>query len=129
MSGIKAVALIAMAFAAACDGTSSEQDSQRIPEKFTSPPFACDGSSQPPEKLILHPNGVPNVFFVILQKAVSDVPSEADRLAQRYGGTIKHVYTAALSGFAVEIDPAVAPQLAAEPSVCWVEQDTYVTFA
>jgi hypothetical protein len=62
----------------------------------------------------------------VLLDSVPDVQATANRLAQKYGGRILAIYTAALRGFAVAIDDAMASTLAEETDVCWAEQDSIV---
>jgi subtilisin family serine protease len=59
--------------------------------------------------------------------ARSSVPGRAQALAQRYGGTVGEVYSAALTGFSVTLSPAQARRLAADPAVEYVEQDQVIS--
>ncbi|WP_307853498.1 S8 family peptidase [Kitasatospora sp. RG8] len=49
--------------------------------------------------------------------------SVADRLAHTYGGTVRTVFDTALHGYAAEMTPAQAQQVASDPAVASVEQD------
>lgn len=81
----------------------------------------------PVEKLILHASGgIPDQFIVVLVDGVN-VPQTAEALAAKYGGRVLAVYEAVLGGFSVQLDAASAAELAAEASVCWVEQDARVS--
>src|SRR5689334_14087565 len=51
------------------------------------------------------------------------VAQTADTLADRFDGSVRHVYAAAMKGFAVELPEREARLLAAHPSVASVEQD------
>jgi subtilisin family serine protease len=51
------------------------------------------------------------------------VPSQVAQQAARLGGRIEHVYTAALSGFAVRLPSALAERLRTLPGVAAVEED------
>jgi hypothetical protein len=53
----------------------------------------------------------------------TDVCSESNRLAATYGGKIQHVWGSALHGFALNVADRWAPWIAADLSVCYVEQD------
>jgi subtilisin family serine protease len=53
----------------------------------------------------------------------------ADQAVARLGGEVDHVYTAALSGFAVTLPTRVADRLATLPGVASVEQDQPVQLA
>jgi subtilisin family serine protease len=60
----------------------------------------------------------------IVSLAPGSAPSSIAQLAStRLGGQIDHVYTAALSGFAVTLPTTVAAQLASLPGVATVERD------
>ncbi|WP_222193498.1 S8 family peptidase [Modestobacter italicus] len=50
----------------------------------------------------------------------------ADQAARRLGGEVEHVYTSALTGFAVELPTNVADRLATLPGVAAVERDAPV---
>ncbi|MCT2584780.1 S8 family peptidase [Actinophytocola gossypii] len=50
----------------------------------------------------------------------------ADRVADRFGSTVEHTYTAALDGFALSLTAAEAKELAREPGVADVVRDTPV---
>jgi subtilisin family serine protease len=53
----------------------------------------------------------------------------AGELAGRYGGQVRATWSHALNGFAVTMDAAAARELAADPRVSYVEQDTLVRLA
>ncbi|WP_026424646.1 S8 family peptidase [Actinokineospora inagensis] len=46
-------------------------------------------------------------------------------LARKHGGSVGNTYTASLRGFAVRMNESAAKQLAADPSVAYVQQDGY----
>ncbi|MFN2642863.1 MAG: S8 family serine peptidase [Actinomycetota bacterium] len=70
---------------------------------------------------------IPGRFIVTLRGApANDAPAAAVELAAHYGGTISHVYTAALRGFSVTMSPRAAARLAADSRVALVEQDGVV---
>lgn len=52
---------------------------------------------------------------------------QAADLTDRYGGDVRHVYSAALRGFSVTMTEAQAKRLAADPSVRYVERDGTAT--
>lgn len=64
-------------------------------------------------------------YIVTFEDSVArtDVPASAKALAKRHGGDLRHTYTAALRGFAVEMSEEKARELAADPSVARVEAD------
>ncbi|MDQ3786226.1 MAG: PKD domain-containing protein [Actinomycetota bacterium] len=51
------------------------------------------------------------------------VRAQAGDLAERYGGKVGHVYSAALRGFSVRMSEERAKRLAADPAVRYVEQN------
>ncbi|MFI6824372.1 S8 family peptidase [Micromonospora sp. NPDC050187] len=55
------------------------------------------------------------------------VKSTASSLAERFGGSLGHVYGDALNGFEVKLSERAAKRLAAHPSVDYVEQNHTVT--
>jgi len=67
---------------------------------------------------------IPGQYIVVLRDATADVPGKAKQLAGLHKGVLKHVYGAALKGFAVKLpDDAAVTALRADPSVAYVEQD------
>ncbi|AUS79866.1 serine protease [Actinoalloteichus sp. AHMU CJ021] len=75
-----------------------------------------------------NPDAVPGRYIVVLDDTVSaqDVVGTAGDLAAKFGGSVEMTYRTALRGFAVSLDDAEAPLLAAEPGVALVEQDQRV---
>jgi subtilisin family serine protease len=71
---------------------------------------------------------VPDSYIVMFKGGVSAqaVTRSATTLAARHGGKVTRTYTAAVRGFAVRMTAAKARQLAADPAVAFVEQDTVV---
>jgi subtilisin family serine protease len=68
------------------------------------------------------PAGGPTASYIVSLDPGSAPPAVAG-LAAGLGGQVEHVYTAALSGFAVTLPTAQADQLAALPGVATVEPD------
>jgi subtilisin family serine protease len=64
-------------------------------------------------------------YIVTLENDVprADIPASAEALAKRHGGSLRHTYTTALRGFAVNMTEQRAEELAADPSVARVEAD------
>ena len=83
-----------------------------------------------------HPGkAIPNSYIVVLDQDVTpdtddfgQASADADELIAktRGGGRIKHVYSAALRGFAAEMSEEDALELAADPRVAFVEEDSEV---
>jgi hypothetical protein len=115
---------LAAALLLACSSESSAPD---VPPTIPEATYSCGFlTAPPPSKLILHTDGgVPGQYMVLLMDSVPDVNAAASALTARYGGQLLSVWTA-LRGFALRVDDAQAPALAAEPSVCLVEQDMWV---
>ena len=63
-----------------------------------------------------------DTYIVVLKESPTAVGSVASRLASRHSGRIGHVYSSALRGFSVNLTPAAARRLAADPDVAYVEQ-------
>ncbi|MGW4497791.1 S8 family peptidase [Micromonospora sp. NPDC004336] len=57
----------------------------------------------------------------------SAVRGVADRLAERYGASVGHVYGHAVTGFQARLSERAARRLAADPAVAYVERDRVVT--
>ncbi|MCH7493746.1 S8 family serine peptidase, partial [bacterium] len=62
-------------------------------------------------------------YIVMLDSDAADTPGLAAALAGLHGAAPTHVYTHALQGFAVQLPPAAAALLAADPRVALVETD------
>jgi hypothetical protein len=76
----------------------------------------------PGRKLGTYPGcGVPGSYLVDLRADVADAPGTAAALAARHGGTLIRVWES-FQGFAILLDDARAPALAAEPEVAFVQQ-------
>ncbi|MCF6524153.1 S8 family serine peptidase [Streptomyces sp. JJ36] len=72
---------------------------------------------------------VPGSYLVVLDSAASLAGSPAaaaDALTDEHGGRVTHVYSTALNGFALRTDERTARELAADPSVAYVEADQRV---
>ena len=64
--------------------------------------------------------------YIVSLTPGSPAAAIADQAAQRLGGEVDHVYTSALSGFAVTLPTNVAARLATLPGVAAVERDAPV---
>ena len=67
--------------------------------------------------------------YIVSLTPGSPAAAIAAQAAQRLGGEVDHVYTAALSGFAVTLPTTVAERLATLPGVAAVERDAPVQLA
>lgn len=72
---------------------------------------------------------IPNQYIVVLKDDVTDVESEAIRLARDFSGDRSggHTYNRALKGFSVRMPEQQALRLAGDPRVAFVEEDTVVS--
>jgi subtilisin family serine protease/chitodextrinase len=67
---------------------------------------------------------VPGQYVIVFRPDVTDVGAAARSLTGQHGGKVRHVYTAALRGFAVSNLPEAAiATLRANPRVAYVAQD------
>lgn len=69
---------------------------------------------------------IPGHYIVVLENRIDDVDGIADELTLKHFGKLKHVYKAALKGFAAELSDREAAKLAADPRVKYVEEDGIV---
>ena len=65
-------------------------------------------------------------FIVVLKPSTADPAGAATQLANRFGGRLGYVYSHALRGFSVELNPAAADALAHAPGVASVTPDAPV---
>ncbi|MBB3675666.1 S8 family peptidase [Modestobacter versicolor] len=71
----------------------------------------------------------PTGTYIVSLTPGSPAAALAEQAAARLGGQVDHVYTAALTGFAVTLPTAVAERLATLPGVAAVEPDAPVQLA
>ena len=84
-------------------------------------------------------NGIPNRYIVVLkdeptrvlglQSLEARVGSVADELVRRVGGRKDFVFRRALAGYVASMNPNQARQMARDPRVAFIEQDSIVTIA
>ncbi|MFC5287095.1 S8 family peptidase [Actinokineospora guangxiensis] len=67
------------------------------------------------------------VVFKDAQATASAVNSRAADLTKRYGGKVKHTYSATIRGFSISVGESAAKRLAADPAVAYVQQDGIAT--
>jgi subtilisin family serine protease len=72
---------------------------------------------------------IANQYIVVLKDDVTDVESEALRLARNFGGDRNegHTYNRAIKGFSVRMPEQQALRLADDPHVAFVEEDSVVS--
>ncbi|MFN2636452.1 MAG: S8 family serine peptidase [Gemmatimonadaceae bacterium] len=98
---------------------------------------ACQDASAPEASVKSVPSGmvaaakqagIPGSYIVTLRDDVVDVEGAAKSLAVKHKGALKHVYKAALKGFALsDLTPVEAAALAQNPLVKLVEEDQVMT--
>jgi subtilisin family serine protease len=87
-------------------------------------------------KLIKRPNAIANRYIVVLNEeavgydlAAPTVESNAQYLANVYGGNVSSVYSSALKGFATEMSRTQAEAMSGDSNVLYVEQDSEISIA
>jgi subtilase family protein/peptidase inhibitor I9 len=69
---------------------------------------------------------IPGQYIIVFKDEVKDVPGLAKGLTSAHGGSLRHVYSNALKGFAARLPEQAAAALARNPHVSFVEQDQLV---
>ena len=72
---------------------------------------------------------IPGNYIVLFRDNEADVDGQANKLAIKHAGKIKHLYKSAVKGMALELSDAKVAALRAEPSVQLVEQDQTMTIS
>ena len=76
-------------------------------------------------------NAIPGSYIIVLKDGVASAAgatATAGSLRTRYGGTITHVYSATITGYAAEMSEAAARKVTADPRVAYVAQNTRELF-
>jgi subtilisin family serine protease len=68
-----------------------------------------------------------STYIVTLKASAGDSHAAAADASRRFGGRVEHVYSSALSGFAISLPDPAAARLAADPRIESVELDGVVT--
>jgi len=69
---------------------------------------------------------IPNEYVVVFDESIRDVRGRAYVLASLADGTVNHVYTSALHGYATHMSEQAANAIAQHPGVEYVEQDAEI---
>ncbi len=93
---------------------------------------ACANDAAAPTESATAHSGVASlsdraVYIVVFRDEVADPRGRALGLAQQFGGTVAHTYTAALKGFAGSFSGTAMADLARDPAVAYVERDQEMT--
>ncbi|GAA1870896.1 S8 family peptidase [Myceligenerans crystallogenes] len=78
------------------------------------------------------PGAVKDSYIVVLKDgtmATTEVSTTAKGLAKKFGGTVESTYSKVVNGFEARISEAEALELAADPSVAYVEQNAEVSIS
>lgn len=75
-------------------------------------------------KLKKYANAAPDKWTVVFAEK-SEGSIDARDLAKKYGVKLRHVYSKAINGFAIETNEAIAAMISNEPGVAFVEQELY----
>jgi subtilisin family serine protease len=92
----------------------------------------CRDGSSPSEPGAIDPQlardgqVVPGHYIVVFNDDVSDVAAEAQRRVEAHQGTLKHLYTYALKGFAAELSDVAVEELRQDPRIRLIEPDRVV---
>jgi subtilisin family serine protease len=90
---------------------------------------ACETMSNPVQQTPDMPNhtaaveAVPGQYIVVLRDNVADPATAARDLVNAAGGSLLHVYTSAIKGFAARLSAPAAAALQGNPLVAYVEAD------
>ncbi|WP_433246580.1 S8 family peptidase [Streptosporangium sp. CA-135522] len=82
-----------------------------------------------PGRVMAASDPVPGRYIVVLKDRTMSARSATEQstdLAERYGGLVHHRYAFAIKGYAAEMSADQAQQIAADPRVAYVEQDSVV---
>lgn len=66
---------------------------------------------------------IPGQYIVVFKRDVNDADASARSLVALYGGSLRHVYTSALNGFAANLSDAAVAALRANVLVDYIEPD------
>jgi subtilisin family serine protease len=91
-------------------------------------PAGRDAATSVATSLLRAKRPVPDQWIVVLRED-ADPDADAERLTRRHGGARLHTYRHALRGFSMRMSEAGARELAADPAVASVEEDSLVAAA
>lgn len=72
-------------------------------------------------------NKIPGQYIIVFEDRVADVDAVAEELVRGHNGHKNHVYTKAIKGFSANFSDADAAEIAADPRVKYVEEDSIVS--
>jgi len=91
---------------------------------LTIPAFG-GGPKEP--KVIKAKKKIAGSYIIVFEDRVEDVAGAADDLTRMSRGQLKHLYKAALKGFAAQLSDQEAARIAQDPRVKYVEEDSEVS--
>lgn len=98
-----------------------------VPESEGQRLYACNGTGpQPPQKVIVPASGGIEGSWNVMLVESEDLEATSAELAFRHGGRVMMLFRS-INAFNLEIEDARVPELAAEASVCYAEQDMAAT--
>ena len=92
--------------------------------------IAAPAAAAAPSKVHTSGNPIAGSYIVVLSDQTASpaqVHQKADGLTAAHGGTVEQYYGAAMKGFAAAMSTKQAEQVADDPSVAYVEQDSVVS--
>lgn len=113
-TAVSASLALFIALASCADGTPTEAagDPPELEKRGLAPLF-----SVPPDRWVT------DSYIVVLRDDIEDVDAAAARAASSYGGALKHVYRAALKGFAVTLPSSAVEALRTDRDLQYVAMD------
>jgi subtilisin family serine protease len=113
-NAVSASLVLLIALASCADDTSTDPrgDTPELETRGLAPLF-----SVPPDRW------VSDSYIVVLRDDIEDVDAAAERAAASYGGALKHIYRAALKGFAITIPSSAVEALRTDRDLQYVAMD------
>lgn len=91
-------------------------------------PAPTASASTPPTSRVQgtdNPQAIPGEYIVVLKdqkQTAAGAKTSARAMSTKHGGSVRHVYGAALDGYSASMSPAQAARVATDPAVARVEQ-------
>lgn len=81
----------------------------------------------PKKDIIKAKKKIPDQYIIVFEDRVADVDAVAEELVRGHNGKKDRVYTKALKGFSAKLSEKDAADIAADPRVAYVEEDSIVS--